>query len=87
MLLKSNQDQFILWTRIMWLVNLIIIGCRLTMLPAEIRNGNIVGAIAQGIFLILTLMAGVIRLNTSRYKATLVELLNQVLLCNSLWGQ
>jgi len=57
------------------------------MLRAAIGSKDINGSILQSLFVLIGVGGVLLRINTLLYKDNLVELTNQLLHCNTVWGK
>ena len=86
MSLKLNHNITNIYNCITWIVLLLTLASRCIMLPKIIDKGDINGSIIHGLLWLYNISAAVLKLNILLYKADLVQLINQSLLINSVWG-
>jgi len=66
---------------------LTILWCKITVVGSKLRNDDINGAILQSIFMLITLGGTFLRINSFLYCQRLVQLTNELVHCNSVWGR
>jgi len=82
---KKNQHRG--WNRFLWVLGLTVLACRVLMLSMTLGNGDVNGSILQSIFLLIISGTVLIRSNLVLYNPEMVDLANQLLYSNSVWGK
>ena len=86
MTLKPNHHIQNMYNLITWILLLLTLTSRSIILPKIIGEGDINGSIIHGLFLLQNISTAVLKLNILVNKADLLQLINQLLLVNSVWG-
>ena len=93
--LKRNHTVPNKYNRITWILLLstltltyrcINFNCRCIVLSKTIGEGDKNGSIIHGILLLSNFAATILKLNTRLHKEDLIQLINQLLCNNSVWG-
>jgi len=82
---KKNQHRG--WNIFLWVLILTVLACRVLMLSMTLRNKDVNGSVLQSLFLLITASNVLIRSNLVLYKSKMMDLTNQLLYSNSVWGK
>ena len=85
MTLKKSSHR--VYNIFMWSLVLTVLWCKITVLRYKVKNNDINGAILQSIFILITLGGTFLRINSFLYCQRLVQLTNELVHCNSVWGR
>jgi len=85
MFLKTGQYK--MSSIVMWLIAIIVLLCKISMMRITVRDRDINRLVLQSIFLLTTAGGIILRTNLLLYKEIFVDLTNEVLHCNSEWGK
>ena len=86
MSLKRNHSAPNVYNWITWILLLLTLASRCSMLPKLISERDINGSIIHGMFLIYNFAGAVLKLNIWLNRVDLVQLINDLLHINSVWG-
>jgi len=84
LVVKKNQHRG--WNMFLWVLILTVLACRGLMLSITLGNQDVNGSILQAVYLLNIAGNVLIRSNLVLYKTEMMDLANQLLYSNSVWG-